>query len=413
MLYYYSDKMYNRGIANKKGRSIVFLETLPDKHSPKKRKQNQTTKKPQKKKMIPEHNLEDKFMIDNMHQIIKEQAIINKRLKDKVLQLKSANFNLNCECDDKNKIKEKRRKWEMKIFCLEEKVKKLKEKKKKKTPAEKDAEILQLKKELRKYRKAFQSKQSDKTSNSALPQTKESNTHAKATQTSMKYFIRAESSTASTQTINPTFKEIETQTKSLCHDVFAQTERPIFNDFSTQTSNTMAHEASRTENPPPKSCSTKTVNSIVHEVVVQTLNVSANHTMNSSHIVSPNKSRVNLLHFEEHNYSSAQLVRPTSNSAIKTQFKCERCGRNFKKRDSSNVHQKESKKCSNGEIIKNAECPVCFDKFTYNGLRSHLRQFTKDNGTRNVRGEHSKRTAQEHQTILNEIKMNYKSEKSF
>lgn len=44
-------------------------------------------------------------------------------------------------------------------------------------------------------------------------------------------------------------------------------------------------------------------------------------------------------------------------------------------------HQKTCK-ASNRPIIKDHQCPVCDEKFHYNGMRSHLNQFIKENGKR-------------------------------
>lgn len=88
-------------------------------------------------------------------------------------------------------------------------------------------------------------------------------------------------------------------------------------------------------------------------------------------------------------------------------MQCLDCGYFTTHRGHFNVHKKES--CVSSIANKDRNCPVCCESYTYNTLRFHLRQYTKD--TSKAKNGHENFTPDDHLNILAKMKAEKKIEK--
>lgn len=79
---------------------------------------------------------------------------------------------------------------------------------------------------------------------------------------------------------------------------------------------------------------------------------------------------------------------------------CKDCGKLFQKSSAYNDHVTEN--CTT-RPTKNMKCPVCYNSYTYNGLRKHLNYFAT--GTHRAVGDHAKFTPYQHKQMLEQHKM--------
>lgn len=262
--------------ANEMKRKTIFLENLPDTHPIKKRKIQRVppikNNKNQKSnnQIITKHELEQQtILIDNLHKIIKEQAIINKRLKEKILSRKSTNVEPVCGCD-KKKFKETLSKLNMEIFCLKE---------------ERD--------ELNEKIEEMDSKNKEKDDETVSPQ-QQLNESDQNSIPNISYSVHSQNLTIATQTINPVLEDFATQTNNLIsQNVSVQTEILLRKETSTQTEN--------------------------HEQLKQdSVESSSSPNIKDVSVSTPNE----WSHIEEHNYCSVQTnSRPKIKPTQETQFK--------------------------------------------------------------------------------------------
>lgn len=88
--------------------------------------------------------------------------------------------------------------------------------------------------------------------------------------------------------------------------------------------------------------------------------------------------------------------------------KCSDCDYTTLKAYNMKVHRQEG--CKQAQVIKSAKCEVCQARFTYNGLRCHLNQYTKTSST--AKNGHQAFTPAQHRRMLEKIKRSSMSHSS-
>lgn len=84
---------------------------------------------------------------------------------------------------------------------------------------------------------------------------------------------------------------------------------------------------------------------------------------------------------------------------------CEKCGYTTDHSGHFNLHKREG--CQTIAAVKDMNCPICCQLYTYNQLRYHLRQYIKD--TSKAKNGHQNFTPEEHTKLLNKLKEEKKS----
>lgn len=88
-------------------------------------------------------------------------------------------------------------------------------------------------------------------------------------------------------------------------------------------------------------------------------------------------------------------------------FKCENCEYSTNHGGHFGVHKAEG--CKNAAAEKDVNCPICCQCFTYNNLRSHIRQYTID--STKAKNGHQNYTPANHKELLERIKKERKEAK--
>lgn len=351
----------------------------------------QRKKKPRAKRYFGKHQTiaeieleKSKMDIDSLQKTVKEQAIINIRLKKKIQALKTLASNDKCQIDD-SALKEEIKKQNYEIFVLKENLLDLKNTNRiyEEKMKENGIEIVRSKGAMKSY-----DDMPDKivrNMDACLP-----NVHKKmkdiSTQScfedSAEFYVRnSQNRNVSVQTENST-RQVSIQTDGLlCNDTSSQTDQILHRDVSTECDD----EQDKCNATSPES--------------------NQNNLFESTEITKTAFDRSIL----EHNYT---LTLASAENITDDPFACPDCGRTLKKKYNLETHRREHCKESIEKKEKKMKCPVCDLVYTYNGLRSHLNQFTGNKKVKHIaRGVHSEVSPEDHKSILDDIKNKYKQNK--
>lgn len=367
------------------GKSLIFLDNLPVTKNVQREKKPRAQRNFGKNQTIAEIELEkSKMDIDSLQKTVKEQAIINIRLKKKIQDLKTLASNDKCQNDD-SALKEEIEKQKHEIFVLKENLLDLKNTNRiyKEKMKENGIDIVRSKGAMKSY-----DDMPDKivgNMDACLP-----NVHKemkdKSTQScredSAEFYVR-----------NSSNRNVSVQTENSMRQVSIQTDGQLCNDTSAQTDQIPHQDVSTQCDDGQDKC-----------------NATSPESNQNNLFESTEKSKTD---FErsilEHNYT---LTLPSAENIADVPFACPDCGRTLKIKYNLETHRREHCKESIEKNDKNMKCPVCDQVYTYNGLRSHLNQFTGNKKGKHIaRGEHSKVSPEDHKSILDEIKNKYKQNK--
>lgn len=92
---------------------------------------------------------------------------------------------------------------------------------------------------------------------------------------------------------------------------------------------------------------------------------------------------------------------PTVKKAQKQTHKCDHCSYTTEKANRMQTHVQEG--CKSANPIKDMQCKICEQMFTYNGLRFHLNQYVKK-GAKKATNGHQKVSVKKHCQLLKKIK---------